>query len=83
MTLGKKGDIQWTGVLAGRCESQPEERALSTDGIWPLYSFPVWRLWRRFDIGWMQLTNGNMRDISGSAVWIVPAKQSAPCIRMD
>ena len=73
MTLGKKGDIQWTGVLPDGVKVS-QKSALSKDGIWPLYSSLYGGSGSL--IGWMQLTNGNT-DIDGSAVWIVPAKQNA------
>jgi hypothetical protein len=47
---------------------------LSKNGIWPLYSSLYGGSGSL--IGWLQVTNGNS-DIGGSAVWIVPANQSA------
>jgi hypothetical protein len=73
MILKKTGDIQWTGVLPDGVKVS-QKSVLSKGGIWPLYSSLYGGSGSL--IGWLQVTNGNS-DIGGSAVWIVPANQSA------
>jgi hypothetical protein len=72
MSLSKKGDISWSGVLPDGVKVT-QKSALSKGGVWPMYYSSYGGSGAL--IGWLQLTNDS--EIGGSAVWIVPANRNA------